>query len=187
MTEKPPLVDGACVKVVFPMPSGNATVILRPTNDEKNGFGLESIPVKAASEMPVLSRTKSLRRRVTRLANHHAARNLSALRRRRRARALRTPDHVHGAEGAHAALPNQRRKIFLQTRSERAESKEAGFGAARAVLGHPNSSRTPPGRAPLGLTLRSGTEPRGRARASCVVFGPPRRGARSLASSRIPP
>jgi hypothetical protein len=43
MTEKPPLVDGACVKVVFPMPSGNATVILRPTNDESSGFGLESI------------------------------------------------------------------------------------------------------------------------------------------------
>jgi hypothetical protein len=43
MTEKTPLVDGACVKVVFPMPSGNATVILRPTNDDKDGFGLESI------------------------------------------------------------------------------------------------------------------------------------------------
>jgi hypothetical protein len=43
MTEKPPLADGACVKVVFPMPSGNATVILRPTNDEGSGFGLESI------------------------------------------------------------------------------------------------------------------------------------------------
>ena len=31
------------MKVVFPMPSGNATVILRPTNDDGSGFGLESI------------------------------------------------------------------------------------------------------------------------------------------------
>ncbi len=43
MTETPPMVDGACVKVVFPMPSGNATVMLRPTNDDGSGFGLESI------------------------------------------------------------------------------------------------------------------------------------------------
>jgi hypothetical protein len=43
MIEKPPLYDGACVKVVFPMPDGNATVFLRPSNDEVSGFRLESI------------------------------------------------------------------------------------------------------------------------------------------------
>jgi hypothetical protein len=43
MTEKPPLRDGPCVKVVFPMPNGNATVVLRPRNDDGDGFRLESI------------------------------------------------------------------------------------------------------------------------------------------------
>jgi hypothetical protein len=43
MTERPPLQEGACVKVVFPMPNGNATVILRPENDESSGFRLASI------------------------------------------------------------------------------------------------------------------------------------------------
>lgn len=33
MTERPPLEAGPCVKVVFPMPSGNATVILKPELD----------------------------------------------------------------------------------------------------------------------------------------------------------
>ena len=42
-TTKPPRQQGACVKVVFPMPDGNATVILRPDNDEGSGFRLESI------------------------------------------------------------------------------------------------------------------------------------------------
>src|SRR5206468_2418224 len=35
--------DGPCVKVVFPMPNGNATVLLRPENDGDSGFVLESI------------------------------------------------------------------------------------------------------------------------------------------------
>ena len=43
MTEKPPRQDGACVKVVFPMPDGNATVILRPENDDGSGFRLASV------------------------------------------------------------------------------------------------------------------------------------------------
>ncbi|HET6148673.1 MAG TPA: hypothetical protein VFH68_14150 [Polyangia bacterium] len=43
MTQKPPLHDGACVKVVFPMPGGNATVFLRPENDDGAGFRLMSI------------------------------------------------------------------------------------------------------------------------------------------------
>jgi hypothetical protein len=43
MTEKPPLLDGACVKVVFPMPNGNATVLLRPDNDDGSGLRLESV------------------------------------------------------------------------------------------------------------------------------------------------
>jgi hypothetical protein len=43
MTVKPPLVDGACVKVVFPMPNGNATVILRPEHEGESGFRLESV------------------------------------------------------------------------------------------------------------------------------------------------
>jgi hypothetical protein len=43
MTETPPLHDGACVKVVFPMPNGNATVILRPENDDSSGFSLASV------------------------------------------------------------------------------------------------------------------------------------------------
>ncbi len=42
MTETVPLHDGACVKVVFPMPNGNATVILRPEHDEKDGLVLAS-------------------------------------------------------------------------------------------------------------------------------------------------
>ncbi|MEO8798917.1 MAG: hypothetical protein ABI551_13600 [Polyangiaceae bacterium] len=42
MAEKPPKQDGACVKVVFPMPDGNATVLLAPKNDEAGGFRLES-------------------------------------------------------------------------------------------------------------------------------------------------
>jgi hypothetical protein len=43
MTQKPPLHDGACVKVVFPMPGGNATVLLRPENDDGSGFRLASV------------------------------------------------------------------------------------------------------------------------------------------------
>lgn len=43
MTEIPPLCPGPCVKVVFPMPNGNATVILRPENDDGSGFRLASI------------------------------------------------------------------------------------------------------------------------------------------------
>ncbi len=43
MTEAPPLGDGRYVKVVFPMPEGNATVILKPSNDGDAGFRLESI------------------------------------------------------------------------------------------------------------------------------------------------
>lgn len=43
MTEKAPLCDGTCVKVVFPMPNGNATVVLKPRNDAGDGFRLESI------------------------------------------------------------------------------------------------------------------------------------------------
>lgn len=42
MTEEIPHAEGACVKVVFPMPNGNATVILRPENDERTGFRLVS-------------------------------------------------------------------------------------------------------------------------------------------------
>jgi len=42
-TATPPLRDGACVKVVFPMPGGNATVLLRPENDEASGLRLASI------------------------------------------------------------------------------------------------------------------------------------------------
>lgn len=38
----PPKYDGTCVKVVFPLPQGNATVILKPTLDEKNQFHLRS-------------------------------------------------------------------------------------------------------------------------------------------------
>jgi hypothetical protein len=43
MTERPPLQAGPCVKVVFPMPDGNATVILQPENDDGTGFRLASI------------------------------------------------------------------------------------------------------------------------------------------------
>ncbi len=42
MTQKVPRVDGACVKVVFPMPNGNATVILRPEHDTADGMRLIS-------------------------------------------------------------------------------------------------------------------------------------------------
>jgi hypothetical protein len=42
MTVNAPLA-GPCVKVVFPMPGGNATVILRPENDDGGGFRLASI------------------------------------------------------------------------------------------------------------------------------------------------
>jgi hypothetical protein len=43
MTTKPPLLDGACVKVVFPMPNGNATVLLRPDHAGESGLRLESV------------------------------------------------------------------------------------------------------------------------------------------------
>ena len=43
MTERPPQADGPCVKVVFPMPNGNATVLLRPGNDAGSGLSLQSI------------------------------------------------------------------------------------------------------------------------------------------------
>jgi hypothetical protein len=43
LTTKPPLLDGQCVKVVFPMPNGNATVLLRPDNDGASGLRLESV------------------------------------------------------------------------------------------------------------------------------------------------
>ncbi len=42
MTESVPNSEGPCVKVVFPMPDGNATVILRPENDDTTGFRLVS-------------------------------------------------------------------------------------------------------------------------------------------------
>jgi hypothetical protein len=42
MTERVPGCGTPCVKVVFPMPDGNATVILRPSVDEKGHFRLSS-------------------------------------------------------------------------------------------------------------------------------------------------
>ena len=42
MTERVPLRDTPCVKVVFPMPRGNATVILRPSVDERGHLRLSS-------------------------------------------------------------------------------------------------------------------------------------------------
>ncbi len=43
MTERAPLHGAPCVKVVFPMPNGNATVLLRPENDDSSGLRLASI------------------------------------------------------------------------------------------------------------------------------------------------
>jgi hypothetical protein len=43
MTQTIPVGGDTCVKVVFPMPNGNATVILRPQNDEGSGFRLASV------------------------------------------------------------------------------------------------------------------------------------------------
>jgi hypothetical protein len=42
MTETVPLIVGRCVKVVFPMPNGNATVVLRPAVDERGDLILDS-------------------------------------------------------------------------------------------------------------------------------------------------
>lgn len=42
MTERPPASAGPCVKVVFPMPEGNATVLLRPSVDDHGNFELSS-------------------------------------------------------------------------------------------------------------------------------------------------
>jgi hypothetical protein len=42
MTERVPHCDTPCVKVVFPMPNGNATVILRPSIDEHGHLRLSS-------------------------------------------------------------------------------------------------------------------------------------------------
>src|SRR5262245_48566843 len=42
MTVRVPLAADPCVKVVFPMPNGNATVILRPSLDEKGHLRLTS-------------------------------------------------------------------------------------------------------------------------------------------------
>ena len=41
-TVKPPITEGACIKVVFPLPKGNATVILKPSLNEQNRFVLVS-------------------------------------------------------------------------------------------------------------------------------------------------
>jgi hypothetical protein len=42
LTERVPLHPGRCIKVVFPMPSGNATVLLRPENEPGGGLRLDS-------------------------------------------------------------------------------------------------------------------------------------------------
>lgn len=42
MTERVPGCSRPCVKVVFPMPRGNATVLLRPSVDERGNFELSS-------------------------------------------------------------------------------------------------------------------------------------------------
>lgn len=42
LTEGLPHLEGRSVKVVFPMPSGNATVFLRPENDNQHGLRLVS-------------------------------------------------------------------------------------------------------------------------------------------------
>jgi hypothetical protein len=42
MTERVPRCDNPCVKVVFPMPDGNATVFLRPSIDEQGHLRLSS-------------------------------------------------------------------------------------------------------------------------------------------------
>ncbi|HEU0032759.1 MAG TPA: hypothetical protein VFQ53_19140 [Kofleriaceae bacterium] len=42
MTERAPNVDGPCVKVVFPMPRGNATVVLRPSLEADGSLILDS-------------------------------------------------------------------------------------------------------------------------------------------------
>lgn len=42
MTERAPLASGPCVKVVFPMPDGNATVLLSPSNLDGGGLELQS-------------------------------------------------------------------------------------------------------------------------------------------------
>jgi hypothetical protein len=42
MTERAPAAPGPCVKVVFPMPRGNATVVLRPDVDADGALVLES-------------------------------------------------------------------------------------------------------------------------------------------------
>jgi hypothetical protein len=42
MTSRVPLSERPCVKVVFPMPRGNATVILRPSTDQNGNFELSS-------------------------------------------------------------------------------------------------------------------------------------------------
>ena len=42
LTETVPLHPSPVVKVVFPMPDGNATVLLRPENRPDGGFGLDS-------------------------------------------------------------------------------------------------------------------------------------------------
>jgi hypothetical protein len=42
MTQRVPRDDLPCVKAVFPMPEGSATVVLRPVNDG-TGFRLTSV------------------------------------------------------------------------------------------------------------------------------------------------
>jgi hypothetical protein len=42
MTQRIPGGDTPCVKAVFPMPDGNATVVLRPVNED-TGFRLTSV------------------------------------------------------------------------------------------------------------------------------------------------
>jgi hypothetical protein len=42
MTERAPRCNNPCVKVVFPMPDGNATVLLRPSVDDRGYLRLSS-------------------------------------------------------------------------------------------------------------------------------------------------
>ena len=109
MTEKPPVTAGPCVKVVFPMPDGNATVLLRPENDGESGLRLASIGSAFGDagfyRVQRAGPGEGAALRVWRITE--SARDVPAVSRFRGHRAVRAPGAVSGHAGADAALPDR--------------------------------------------------------------------------------
>ena len=71
MTVKPPLVDGACVKVVFPMPNGNATVSCAPTTRASRACGSSRSAARSATPASTACSARGTALRVWRITTLH--------------------------------------------------------------------------------------------------------------------